>query len=139
MLDYLIKNAMVVDGTGKAAYQAHVGVKGDRIAAIIADETLPEAKKVIEAEGQLLTPGFIDVHSHADVSLPVYPGGDNSIMQGVTTFVGGNCGMGVAPAYNEEFSRFYEGSAIRRLLYSFHGCCRRTCRSSKHTWKIHSV
>jgi N-acyl-D-amino-acid deacylase len=107
MLDYLIKNAMVVDGTGKAAYQAHVGVKGDRIAAIIADETLPEAKKVIEAEGQLLTPGFIDVHSHADVSLPVYPGGDNSIMQGVTTFVGGNCGMGVAPAYNEEFSRFY--------------------------------
>lgn len=107
MLDYLIQNAMVVDGTGKAAYKASVGVEGDRIAAIITDGQLPEAKKVIDAEGQILTPGFIDVHSHADVSLPVYPGADNSIMQGITTFVGSNCGMGVAPAYNEEFNQLY--------------------------------
>jgi len=107
MLDCLIKNAKVIDGTGKPAYTASVGLQGDRIAAIITEGELPEAKKVIDAQGQLLTPGFIDVHSHADVSLPVYPGADNSIMQGITTFVGSNCGMGVAPAYNKEFSEFY--------------------------------
>ena len=107
MLDYLIKNATVIDGTGQPAFRASVGIQDDRIAAVISDGTLPEAKTVIDGEGLVLTPGFIDVHSHADVSLPVYPGADNSIMQGITTFVGSNCGMGVAPAYNEEFSNFY--------------------------------
>ncbi len=103
MLDYLIRNATVVDGTGKAAYKASVGVEGDRIAAIITEGELPEAKKVIDAEGQLLTPGFIDVHSHMDVTLPLVPGVDNNIMQGITTAVAGNCGMALAPAQNEEF------------------------------------
>ena len=107
MLDYLIKNARVADGTGKPAFAAAVGVEGDRIACIITDSRLPEAKTVIDAGGQLLCPGFIDIHSHADVSLPFYPHADNSIMQGITTFVGSNCGMGLAPAYNEEFVQSY--------------------------------
>lgn len=103
MLDYLIRNATVVDGTGKAAYKASVGVEGDRIAAIITDGELPEAKKVIDAEGQILTPGFIDVHSHADCTLLHDATGDNMIVQGVTTFVGGNCGNSIAPAHNQEY------------------------------------
>lgn len=107
MLDLLIKNARVADGTGKPVFSAAVGVEGDRIACIVTDGTLPEAKTVIDAKGQLLCPGFIDIHSHADVSLPFYPHADNSIMQGITTFVGSNCGMGLAPAYNEEFVQSY--------------------------------
>jgi len=107
MLDYLIKNATVVDGTGAAGYTASVGVKGDKIAAIITEGELPEAKTVIDATGHVLTPGFIDVHSHADVSLPCYPDGDNNIMQGITTFVGGNCGIAVAPAHSDAFNKSY--------------------------------
>ena len=103
MLDYLIKNATVVDGTGKAAYKASVGVEGERITAIITEGELPAAKKVIDAEGQILAPGFIDAHSHIDVTLPLVPGVDNNIMQGITTAVAGNCGNSIAPAQNKEF------------------------------------
>ena len=108
MLDYLIKNAKIVDGTGAPAYTGAIGVSGDQIAAVIPEGgALPEAKAVIDAEGKMLTPGFIDIHSHADVSLPFCPQADNNIMQGITTFVGGNCGMGIAPAHNPEFVDAY--------------------------------
>ena len=103
MLDYLIKDATVVDGTGSASYQASVGVTGERITAIITDGPLPEAKCVVEAKGSVLTPGFIDIHSHADYTLPYDVTHDSLIVQGVTSYVGGNCGVTVAPAHNEEF------------------------------------
>jgi len=103
MLDYLIKNATVVDGTGAAAYKASVGVLNDKIAEIITEGPLPEAKCVIDAEGSLLTPGFIDIHSHADCCIPYDATGDNMIVQGVTSYVGGNCGGTMAPAHNDEF------------------------------------
>jgi len=108
MLDFLIKNATVVDGTGAAAYQASVGVKGDEIVAIIKDGDLPEAKKVIDANGSLLTPGFIDIHSHTDNTLLHDATGDNMIIQGVTTHVSGNCGSSPAPAYHEEYAKSME-------------------------------
>lgn len=108
MLDYLIKNARIVDGTGAPIFNGAVGVSGDKISSVIPEgNELPEAKTVIDAEGKLLTPGFIDIHSHADVSLPFCPQADNNIMQGITTFVGGNCGMGIAPAHNPEFVDAY--------------------------------
>lgn len=108
MFDYLIKNALIVDGSGAPAFRGAVGVIGDKIAAVIPEgDALPEAKTVIDAEGKLLTPGFVDIHSHADVSLPFCPQVDNYIMQGITTFVGGNCGMGIAPAHNAEFVDAY--------------------------------
>jgi len=104
MFDYLIKNANVVDGTGAPAYRASVAVSGDTISAIIRDgDPLPEATAVIDAKGKLLTPGFIDIHSHADFTLTAYPEADSSIMQGITTFVGGNCGHSLAPAHSEEY------------------------------------
>jgi len=103
MLDYLIKNATVVDGTGAAAYQASVGVKGDEIVAIIKEGELPEAKNVIDANGSLLTPGFIDIHSHADYTVLYDATGDNMIVQGVTSFVGGNCGQSTAPVVSKDY------------------------------------
>ena len=107
MLDYLIQNATVVDGTGAAGYLASVGVKGDKIAAIITEGELPEAKTVIDAKGRILAPGFIDAHSHVDAALPLHPDADNNIMQGITTAIAGNCGLSLAPAQNAEFIDFY--------------------------------
>lgn len=104
MLDYLIQNATVADGTGSPAYRASVGIAGDKIAAIITDGPLPEAKIVIDAEGSLLTPGFIDIHSHADYTFFYDTTADSLIVQGVTSYVGGNCGVAVAPAHNPEFT-----------------------------------
>ena len=103
MLDYLIQNAIVVDGTGTPAYKASVGVSGDKITEIITEGPLPEARCVIDAAGSLLTPGFIDIHSHADETMLYDSTCDNMIIQGVTSYVGGNCGFTVAPAHNQEF------------------------------------
>ena len=108
MLDYLIQNANIVDGTGAPTYRASLGVTGDTITTIIPEgEPLPEAKTVIDAQGKLLTPGFIDIHSHADYTIPFWPEFDNNVMQGITTVVAGNCGHGVAPAYSEDFIESY--------------------------------
>ena len=108
MLDYIIRNAKVVDGTGSPAYRAAVGITGDRITAIIKDGApLPEAKNVIDAEGKLLTPGFIDIHNHGDMSISFEPECDNFVLQGITSFVGGNCGQGAAPALKEDFVEDY--------------------------------
>lgn len=101
--DYLIQNAKVIDGTGSPAFTASVAVRGDSISAIIPEgQPLPEAKTVIDGTGKLLTPGFIDIHSHADYTIPACPELDNNIMQGITTFVGGNCGHSLAPAATGE-------------------------------------
>jgi len=108
MLDYLFTNATIVDGTGAAAYQGSVGIEGDKIVTILHEgSALPEAKKVIDAAGKVLCPGFIDIHSHADETVSVWPNVDNCLVQGVTTFVGGNCGGTLAPAYREDFVEAY--------------------------------
>ena len=98
MLSYLIKNAKIYDGTGEKPYLASVGIEGDTIKCIIKDGELPEAENVIDAKGRMLTPGFIDIHSHADRNVLVLPNADNNILQGITTFLGGNCGQSQAPA-----------------------------------------
>lgn len=94
-LDVLIKDASIVDGTGKKAYHGSIGVKDEKIVSI--GKTTGEAKKVINAEGLTATPGFIDAHSHADWTLLWYPYSESYVMQGVTTFVGGQCGGSPAP------------------------------------------
>ncbi|NLE46738.1 MAG: amidohydrolase family protein [Chloroflexi bacterium] len=93
--DLLIKRTTVVDGTGDRAFNADVGVVSDTIAAI--GDLGDSAALVIDGAGLITSPGFIDPHSHADTSLLVCPGADSLVMQGVTTFVGGNCGFSLAP------------------------------------------
>ena len=98
----LVKNALIVDGTGKPAYDGHLLADGDTILDILAPgENLPEADTVEDAGGQVLCPGFIDMHSHADwaLALPDHaPILACLVEQGVTTVVGGNCGFSPAPA-----------------------------------------
>ena len=92
----LILRGGVVDGTGADAFCADVGVVGDRIAAI-GDLSDAEAKRVIDVSGRYVVPGFIDPHSHADLSVLFEPPMTNYLMQGVTTVVVGNCGHSYAP------------------------------------------
>jgi len=93
--DYLIKDATIVEGTGRKAYQGDIGVKGDRVAAL--GEVEGDAAHVIEARGLTAFPGFIDAHSHADWAILWYPEAKSHVMQGITTFVGGQCGGSPAP------------------------------------------
>ncbi|HDP35318.1 MAG TPA: D-aminoacylase [Candidatus Hydrogenedentes bacterium] len=99
MFDVLLRNGTVVDGTGKPAFQADVGIEGDRVT-LVGKANGAAAALEIDATGKHICPGFIDPHSHADLSL--YRENSTSLLeplvrQGITTFVGGNCGMAMAP------------------------------------------
>jgi len=85
--DLIIKDAYIVDGSGKAPYKGSVGVKGDKVAALGAVKG--DAEKVVEAKGLYASPGWIDAHSHGDSTLLFFPKAESYVMQGVTTFVGG--------------------------------------------------
>lgn len=96
MYDILIQGGTVIDGTGAAAVRADVGIRGDQIAAI-GDLSGESAAQVIDARGKVVTPGFIEMHSHADQTLLGYPTMDSMLHQGITTFVGCMCGQSIAP------------------------------------------
>lgn len=96
VLDLVIRNGVVVDGTGAPSRRADVGVVGDRIVAVEAH--LPEAAAEIDAGGRVVTPGFVDVHTHLDAQLAWDPLGTSSCWHGVTSVVLGNCGVTFAPA-----------------------------------------
>jgi len=98
--DLLIQNATIVDGTGRPAYAGSLALRGERIAAI--GEFPAEAAETIDAAGRIVCPGFIDPHDHADITLLEQPLVENLLMQGVTTFVGGNCGYSAGGGMSEE-------------------------------------
>jgi N-acyl-D-amino-acid deacylase len=97
--EILIKNASIVDGTGSSAYKGAVAVKGELIAAVgkVEGELKADAVRVIDAKGLIVAPGFIDVHNHGDLSILYYPEAESFVRQGITTFVGGNCGDSPGP------------------------------------------
>ena len=95
MLDLVIKGATVVDGTGSAGAVQDVGIQGDRIAEVSPDIDA-DAREVVDATGLVLSPGFIDVHSHDDFHVLIEPEVRHNILQGITTVIVGNCGFGAA-------------------------------------------
>jgi N-acyl-D-amino-acid deacylase len=102
MFDYLIKGGVVIDGSGRGPVEAHVGLQGDEIVYIGPEER--PAKNCIEAGGLVVTPGFIDTHSHSEFTLLADGRAEGKISQGVTTEVNGNCGLSAAPLYGEAYS-----------------------------------
>src|ERR671918_2449107 len=97
MDDLLIRGGPLIDGSGGPGRAADVAVRGDRVAAVEPRSARP-ARRVIDARGQVVAPGFIDIHTHSDFTLPLNPRAESKIRQGVTTEVLGNCGFSAAPA-----------------------------------------
>jgi len=104
MFDYLIKDGLIIDGSGEKAFKADVGLIGDRIAKI-GDLKNAQAGKIIHAKGLAISPGFIDIHSHHDLYVIDQDRLDkfeSFVRQGVTTCVVGNCGWSPAPCIPEK-------------------------------------
>ena len=96
--DLVIRNAHLVDGSGQPGRDADVAVDGDTITAIEPSGTIAAGTRTVDAHGLLLTPGFVDVHTHYDAQVTWDPYVTPSGWHGVTTALMGNCGVGFAPA-----------------------------------------
>jgi N-acyl-D-aspartate/D-glutamate deacylase len=96
MDDLLICDGDVIDGTGAPARRADVVVRGGRIVAIEAGYP-GQARRIIRAKGYVVAPGFIDVKTHSDLTLPIYPRAESRVHQGITTELVGSCGFTGAP------------------------------------------
>jgi N-acyl-D-aspartate/D-glutamate deacylase len=92
MLDLVIRGARVIDGSGQPGHTADIAVVGDRIAAVAGARVPGRARRVIDADGLVAAPGFVDLHSHSDYHLLLAPSANSSLRQGVTLEIGGNCG-----------------------------------------------
>src|SRR5256884_8509992 len=98
--DLIVRRGTIVDGSGLPRYEADLGIVGDRIATI--GKISDTAKEVIDADGRIVTPGFIDGHTHMDAQVFWDPLGTCSCWHGVTTVVMGNCGFTLAPCGKPE-------------------------------------
>ena len=98
--EIIIKNGVVVDGTGNPWFKADVGISQGKIIHV-GKLTNAKAKRIIDARGLMVSPGFIDIHAHSDLSLLINSRAESKIRQGVTTEVIGNCGTSPAPLRKE--------------------------------------
>lgn len=99
--DVIIKSTTIIDGTGKAPFKGDIAIRGEKIVAV--GHVKGNAPVVIDGSSLTTCPGFIDPHNHADLSIMKYPLCENLVMQGITTFLGGNCGDSPAPQKNKKF------------------------------------
>lgn len=97
VFDTILRGGTVMDGSGKAGFRADVGMLDGKIAAV-GNLTDARARRILDVTGRLVTPGFIDIHRHADAAI-FRPGfGDAELSQGLTTIINGNCGLSAAPS-----------------------------------------
>ena len=136
----IIRGGTVVDGTGKPGYRGDVEVRGGIITAVGAVRADPGAK-VLDAEGLIVAPGFIDAHAHSDTSFLMDSSGASKLYQGITTEVSGNCGSSPFPApkdradpdawacasFSDFLDRFDRGGwsmAVNQAMLTGHGSLR---------------
>jgi N-acyl-D-amino-acid deacylase len=101
MREVLIRNGTIVDGTGRPSFKADLLIEGDRIARIGEALESTAAGRVVDATGLIVAPGFLDMHSHSDLTLWAQGGAESALCQGVTTEVIGNCGFSCYPVHPE--------------------------------------
>lgn len=107
MLDILIRQGNIIDGTGQPKRKGNIGIKDGRI--VFIDSREVAAKEIIEAESLVVAPGFIDIHSHSDVCSFIMPESSTSkLYQGITLEIGGNCGISCLPVDDMSRARLTE-------------------------------
>ncbi|MEQ8650911.1 MAG: amidohydrolase family protein [Kiloniellales bacterium] len=121
MLDTIIRGGTIVDGSGQPSYRADIGIEGDRIAAIGRLDGI-EAASEIDAQGDIVSPGFIDIHTHSDFTLLVNGNAESQVHQGVTFEAIGNCGHSCAPVIGSP-------DRLKPLIVGHHDCVEITWRS----------
>ncbi len=125
MLDFIIKDGLIVDGSGTKPFKADIGIKGKFIKVIKEydgrkgrrrgkDGIEEEAREIINAKGLVVCPGFIDIHTHSDFPILLNPQAENRIYQGITTDVIGNCGTSAFPMNSPWTERLEE---MMRITY----------------------
>ena len=117
MYDVVIRNAQIVDGTGAPAYRGSIAVEGDIIQAV--GDVSGIAQRTIDAGGRVVSPGFIDPHTHMDLFVKLYPTGLPVVNYGVTTIVIGDCGASVAPVPQDQASLDILVTYLRRVLDNY--------------------
>jgi N-acyl-D-amino-acid deacylase len=111
--DLVLRGGTVIDGSGAPGVEADVAVVGDRIQAL--GRITAQGSVEVDLRGKVLAPGFIDIHTHADLPLLANPRAENRVLQGITLEVGGQCGGSPGPWGEEEFQ------AIRESYAALHG------------------
>ena len=106
-MDLVIRGGRVADGSGQPLHVADVGIVGDRIVRV-GGFPPGEGRTIVDADGLVVSPGFVDVHTHSDVTILVDPRAESAVRQGVTTQAFPNCGMGLAPAAGEALTDISE-------------------------------
>lgn len=133
MYDLLIQNGRIIDGTGSPAMHAEIAVKDGKIVKI-ARHIPADATTVIDAAGKVVTPGFIDSHSHSDKEFFSCPGQAEKVEQGITTSVAGQCGSSVCSADASAFLENARGCALgaNMAMLIGHGSLRRAVIGSEN-------
>jgi len=126
MYDILIQNGLLLDGTGAPGVRKQLAIKDGRIACI-AEKISGEATLVIDADGQVVTPGFIDSHSHSDGQFYTCPGQTEKVEQGITTSVSGQCGGSISSETGHGFWQDAKSAPLgaNMALLAGHGTIRR--------------
>lgn len=128
MFDTLITNARITDGTGNPWFPGEIGIMGEEIEAVGKLSGAAQARHLIDAQGHMVAPGFIDIHSHSEFLLPVDGHADilaPFVRQGITTLVTGNCGYAPAPInpttldQMKSYTTFLQGQELSWQWQSF--------------------